>query len=76
MFDALPLLLTTYRFTYTYPLFFFVAALKQSALAGSTAHLFYLYESLTEAMYCHDPEVLLLLKACLQTAGRSLGLVK
>ena len=52
------------------------AALKQSALAGSTAHLFYLYESLTEAMYCHDPEVLLLLKACLQTAGRSLGLVK
>ncbi|KAG0043279.1 hypothetical protein BGZ83_011637 [Gryganskiella cystojenkinii] len=56
----------------TYP----ISALKQSALAGPTAHLFYLYESLTEAMYCHDPEVLLLLKACLQTAGRSLGLVK
>ncbi|GJJ78482.1 hypothetical protein EMPS_10841 [Entomortierella parvispora] len=58
--------------TASYPL----AAMKQAALAGSTAHLFYLYESLTEAMYCHDPEVLLLLKACLQTAGRSLGLVK
>ncbi|KAG0336922.1 hypothetical protein BG000_006015 [Podila horticola] len=39
-------------------------------------HLFYLYEPLTEAMFCHDPEVLLLLKACLRTAGRSFGLNK
>ncbi|KAF9191924.1 hypothetical protein BGZ51_006482 [Haplosporangium sp. Z 767] len=49
-------------------------SIKQSVLAGSTAHLFYLYEPLTDAMFCHDPEVLLLLKACLKTAGRSIGL--
>ncbi|KAG0202741.1 hypothetical protein BGX28_004846 [Mortierella sp. GBA30] len=48
--------------------------IKQSVLAGPTAHLFYLYEPLTDAMFCHDAEVLLLLKACLKTAGRSIGL--
>ncbi|KAG0037673.1 hypothetical protein BGZ82_002078 [Podila clonocystis] len=52
------------------------AFVKHSVLAGPTGHLFYLYESLTEAMFCHDPEVLLLLKACLRTAGRSFGLNK
>ncbi|KAG0010220.1 hypothetical protein BGZ81_002896 [Podila clonocystis] len=50
------------------------AFVKHAVLAGPTGHLFYLYESLTEAMFCHDPEVLLLLKACLRTAGRSFGL--
>ncbi|KAF9917169.1 hypothetical protein BX616_001738 [Lobosporangium transversale] len=49
---------------------------KQSLLAGPRAHLFYLYEPLTDAMFCHDPEVLLLLKSCLKTAGRSIGLSK
>ncbi|KAG9321660.1 hypothetical protein KVV02_007459 [Mortierella alpina] len=49
---------------------------KESLLAGPTAHLFYLYEALTDAMFCHDPEVLLLLKSCLKTAGRSIGLAK
>lgn len=49
---------------------------KQSILAGPTAHLFHLYEPLTDAMFCHDPEVLQLLKACLKTAGRSIGLNK
>ncbi|KAF9358527.1 hypothetical protein BGX26_001534 [Mortierella sp. AD094] len=52
------------------------ANIKQSTLAGPRAHLFYLYEPLTDAMFCHDPEVLLLLKACLKTAGRSIGLCK
>ncbi|KAF9951008.1 hypothetical protein BGZ72_007432 [Mortierella alpina] len=52
------------------------ADIKQSVLAGPTAHLFYLYEALTDAMFCHDPEVLLLLKSCLKTAGRSIGLVQ
>ncbi|KAF9385298.1 hypothetical protein CPC16_008043 [Podila verticillata] len=52
------------------------AFVKHSVLAGPTGHLFYLYEPLTEAMFCHDPEVLLLLKACLRTAGRSFGLNK
>ncbi|KAF9950982.1 hypothetical protein BGZ70_001157 [Mortierella alpina] len=52
------------------------ADIKQSVLEGPTAHLFYLYEALTDAMFCHDPEVLLLLKSCLKTAGRSIGLVK
>ncbi|KAG0214456.1 hypothetical protein BGX33_002091 [Mortierella sp. NVP41] len=47
---------------------------KQTILQGPTAHLFFLYEPLTDAMFCHDPEVLLLLKACLKTAGRSIGL--
>ncbi|KAG0303002.1 hypothetical protein BGZ98_007064 [Dissophora globulifera] len=50
--------------------------IRQTVLAGPTAHLFYLYEPLTDAMFCHDPEVLLLLKACLKTAGRSIGLHK
>ncbi|KAI1297775.1 hypothetical protein EDD11_006981 [Mortierella claussenii] len=50
------------------------ANIKPLVLAGSRAHLFYLYEPLTDAMFCHDPEVLLLLKACLKTAGRSIGL--
>ncbi|KAF9574751.1 hypothetical protein EC968_005537 [Mortierella alpina] len=50
--------------------------IKQSVLAGPTAHLFYLYEALTDAMFCHDPEVLLLLKSCLKTAGRSIGLIR
>ncbi|KAF9363393.1 hypothetical protein BGX34_004268 [Mortierella sp. NVP85] len=49
---------------------------RQSILAGSTAHLFYLFEPLTDAMFCHDPEVLQLLKACLKAAGRSIGLNK
>lgn len=56
--------------------FSFLAFVKHSVLAGPTGHLFYLYEPLTEAMFCHDPEVLLLLKACLRTAGRSFGLNK
>ncbi|KAF9294080.1 hypothetical protein BGZ88_004482 [Linnemannia elongata] len=48
--------------------------IKHVILQGPSAHLFFLYESLTDAMFCHDPEVLLLLKACLKTAGRSIGL--
>ncbi|KAK3844406.1 MAG: hypothetical protein J3R72DRAFT_382422 [Linnemannia gamsii] len=48
--------------------------IKHSLFQGPTAHLFLLYEPLTDAMFCHDPEVLLLLKACLKTAGRSIGL--
>ncbi|KAF9434421.1 hypothetical protein BGZ76_008032 [Entomortierella beljakovae] len=48
--------------------------IKQSLLSGPNAHLFYLYEPLTDAMFCHDPEVLSLLKSCLKTAGRSIGL--
>ncbi|KAF9931997.1 hypothetical protein BGZ65_004643, partial [Modicella reniformis] len=52
------------------------AQIKRSVLTGPTAHLFYLFEPLTDAMFCHDPEVLLLLKACLKTAGRSIGLNK
>ncbi|KAF9912667.1 hypothetical protein EC991_009403 [Linnemannia zychae] len=48
--------------------------LKHSIFEGPSAHLFFLYEPLTDAMFCHDPEVLLLLKACLKTAGRSIGL--
>ncbi|KAF9934507.1 hypothetical protein FBU30_001648 [Linnemannia zychae] len=47
-------------------------AIKNTILQGPTAHLFFLYEPLTDAMFCHDPEVLLLLKACLKTAGRSI----
>ncbi|KAF8935296.1 hypothetical protein BGZ58_005100 [Dissophora ornata] len=50
--------------------------IKRTVLAGTTAHLFHLYEPLTDAMFCHDPEVLLLLKACLKTAGRSIGITK
>ncbi|KAG0371102.1 hypothetical protein BGZ54_000046 [Gamsiella multidivaricata] len=52
------------------------AEIRESVLTGPTAHLFYLYDPLTDAMFCHDPEVLLLLKACLKTAGRSIGLCK
>ncbi|KAI8363679.1 hypothetical protein B0O80DRAFT_492803 [Mortierella sp. GBAus27b] len=52
------------------------APIMQSILDGPSAHLFYLYETLTDAMFCHDPEVLLLLKVCLKTAGRSIGLNK
>ncbi|KAF9155979.1 hypothetical protein BG015_007775 [Linnemannia schmuckeri] len=48
--------------------------IKHAILQGPSAHLFFLYEPLTDAMFCHDPEVLLLLKACLKTAGRSIGL--
>ncbi|KAG0338258.1 hypothetical protein BG004_007294 [Podila humilis] len=53
-----------------------ILSVKQAVLASPRGHLFYLYESLTEAMFCHDPEVLLLLKACLRTAGQSIGLNK
>ncbi|KAF9581340.1 hypothetical protein BGW38_001685 [Lunasporangiospora selenospora] len=48
--------------------------LSDIILSGPVAHLFYLSESLTEALFCSDPEVLELIKACLRTSRRWLGL--
>ncbi|KAF9973368.1 hypothetical protein BGZ73_003400 [Actinomortierella ambigua] len=51
-------------------------AIRKVVLAGRTAHLFYLYEQLTDAMFCHDLEVLQLVKRCMKVAGRSIGVSK
>ncbi|KAG0231976.1 hypothetical protein BGW41_001994 [Actinomortierella wolfii] len=53
-----------------------VDTIRQMVLSGPTGHLFYLYEPLTDAMFCHDLEVLQLVKSCIKAAGRSIGVSK